>query len=179
MPRLFLALDFPDDILDAVAALQQPLDPAVRWMPRCQLHLTVHFLGERSLAAIQAALAKLELSAFEIVLHGVGQFRAADGGTILWVGIEACPALLKLHRELAAALAVTGFQPESRPYSPHLTVARCRPAVSAVLLRQWKEQHRLFRSDPIPIRHVTLYSSTLQPDGPVYRAEQTLAFHTP
>lgn len=177
MPRLFLALDFPDDVLDVVVGLQSPPHSGVRWIPRSQLHLTVHFLGERSLQAVQTALGTVKMTPFEIALHGVGQFRAAEGGTILWVRIDACPALHALHGKLAEALVDTGFQPEGRPYSPHLTVARCRSSVSPDFSRTWKQQHRDFNRNAIPIRHVTLYSSTLLPDGPVYLAEQQVAFH--
>lgn len=179
MSRLFLALDFPNDVLDGVVGLQTPSDPGVRWIPRSQLHLTVHFLGEKSLEAVEAALAKVKMTSFEMGLYGVGQFRAADGGTILWVGIDPSPALITLHRTLTEALADTGFQPEARLYSPHLTVARCRQSVSPDFIRAWKQHHRDFRWNAIPIRHVTLYSSTLLPDGPVYRAEHHFAFHSP
>jgi RNA 2',3'-cyclic 3'-phosphodiesterase len=177
MPRLFIALDFPDDVLDALTELQQPEQPGVKWISRNQMHLTIHFLGETALEPVQAALATVAGSAFEMTLVGVGQFRAADGGTILWAGIQKNASLIELHATLTTALAPTGFRPETRPYSPHLTLARCRPTVPRGLLRDWLARHRDFRGASIPIRHLTLYSSDLRPDGPVYRAEHVLALH--
>jgi 2'-5' RNA ligase len=177
--RFFVALDFPDNVLDALAELQRPLQSGVRWMPRAQLHLTLHFLGEIALELVKVALATVASPPFELTLAGVGQFSAADGGTILWAGVRENAALIQLHGTLATALATTGFRPETRPYSPHLTLARCRPAAPPSFIREWLTHHRELRYESIPVRHVTLYSSALQSDGPVYRAEQTVRLDGP
>jgi RNA 2',3'-cyclic 3'-phosphodiesterase len=174
MARLFLAIDFPDDVLDQLADLQQPAQTGVRWIPRTQMHLTVHFLGDTGLESVKSALAAVTARAFELSLESVGQFRSADGGTILWTGVRPNAFLRELHSETARALGAIGFRPESRPYSPHLTLARCRRETSRPFLREWLDRHRDFAGAAFMVDHVTLYSSVLQTTGPVYRAEHVI-----
>lgn len=138
MPRLFVALDFPDDVLDALTELQRPEQTGVRWIPRAQMHLTLHFLGETTLEPVKTALTTVVAPALELTLDGVGQFRSADGGTILWAGVRENEALTHLHTSVAAVLAPTRFRPETRPYSPHLTLARCRSKTPRSFIREWQ-----------------------------------------
>ncbi|HET6422469.1 MAG TPA: RNA 2',3'-cyclic phosphodiesterase [Planctomycetaceae bacterium] len=177
MPRLFLAIDFPDPVLDELADLQQPAQAGVRWISPAQMHLTVHFLGDTGLESVKAALTGVRTRAFELNLESVGQFRCADGGTILWTGVRPTAFLKDLHSETARALGATGFCPESRPYSPHLTLARCRRETSRPFLRAWLNRHRDFAGAAFIVDHVTLYSSLLQPAGPVYQPEQAITLY--
>jgi 2'-5' RNA ligase len=88
---------------------------------------------------------------------------------VIWIGLrqgrEECAAYFeKLDGELAKA----GFLAESKPFSPHLTVARVKAAVrsddwSGLLLdlkRDWPA---------FTVRHVVLWQSILKPSGPEYR----------
>lgn len=177
MPRLFLAIDFPDAVLDDLVALQQSAATGVRWIPRPQLHLTVHFLGETDLVAAAAALQTVTSRAFELSLAGVGMFRSAHGGTILWAGVHPSTGLTGLHAETARAFAMIGYRPEARPYSPHLTLARCRRETPRDFLQAWLERQRNFTTPSFTVDRATLYSSVLQPTGPRYQAELTVPLH--
>ena len=64
MARLFVAIDFPDEIKTALQQCQPLQQPGLRNTRRNQLHLTLHFLGESSVDIIQTFLkahAKLSL----------------------------------------------------------------------------------------------------------------------
>ncbi len=171
MSRLFVAIDLPEPVVTELVAIQPAAKPGLRLTHAAQMHLTLHFLGEADVGAVTSALATVRAPAFALILESVGHFSAADGGTILWVGIQHSDSLTQLHTAVGAALGVTGFRPEARPYRPHLTLARCRSSVPSAVVRDWLRQHDDFHAEAIPVRRITLYSSELQPTGPVYRRE--------
>lgn len=89
------------------------------------LHLTLVFLGqvaaERFDCVIQAADA-VRAEAFDLVIDRVGHWKRPK---ILWCGPTEAPRTLhQLIADLQKGLAPCGFQPEARPYSPHVTLAR-------------------------------------------------------
>ncbi|HSH30231.1 MAG TPA: RNA 2',3'-cyclic phosphodiesterase [Thiohalobacter sp.] len=124
--RLFFAL-WPDggvrERLDAAAAAVAR--DSGRRVPRGNLHLTLVFLGQtpagRRDCMVQAAAA-IRCPAFELRLDRCGHFRRTR---IAWLGPAAPPpALVELHRQLNTALADCGGTPETRPFAPHVTLAR-------------------------------------------------------
>ena len=82
------------------------------------------------------------------------------------------PELAKLHTDVAQALAGESFQPEARPYHPHITLARCGPEVPSSLVSEFLSRHRGFALPDIPIRGFALYSSVFQGAVPRYRCER-------
>jgi 2'-5' RNA ligase len=132
--RLFVAINLPEAertrLYDATADLRRSGLP-VRWVARDALHLTLQFLGEVAdarVAAIQSALEALapQHAAFEMALGGLGAFPDVRSPRVIWAGIEAAPELLSLQRAVALRLANLGWEPEARPFSPHLTLGRAR-----------------------------------------------------
>jgi len=122
--RLFVGIAVADDIAARLEAVQPAAAAGIRNIGRVDMHLTLHFLGDREPRPIADALAAVRLPRPLLRVRGVGQFRMRGGRRILWAGVAADNALLALHRTVADALAVTGFVPEARPYSPHITLAR-------------------------------------------------------
>lgn len=172
---MFVAIDLPEIVRAALVEIQPPVQPGVRSVPVSQMHLTLHFLGERPYEPIVAGLSSLVLPQFTLAVDGVGSFSAADGGTILWAGVRGSTELAQLHTAITIALAPSGFRPETRPYHPHLTLARCSPSVSPNTVQTFLNKHQSFQLPAFPIEHITLYSSTLRPEGPTYREELRVA----
>ena len=125
MPKLFVAVDLPADVTAKLALLQPPRTAGVRLVRPGQMHLTLHYLGAASVARTAAALRTVAVPAFALAFEGVGRFPAAGGAVTLWAGVVPSAELLGLHSAVAAALATEGFRPESRPYTPHVSLARC------------------------------------------------------
>ena len=74
--RLFVALPIPDVVARPLMLLQGGV-PGARWQTREQLHLTLSFIGEVEgdvARMIDDALAGIDAPAFDLQLHGVGQF---------------------------------------------------------------------------------------------------------
>lgn len=171
MARLFVAIEFPDEIKLALQQCQPSSLPGIRNTRREQLHLTVHFLGESSIEAVSAALQSVRLSPFLLTIEGVGRFETQNKGSILWAGIRPNPELTALHHSIASALVPTGFRSETRPYTPHITLARCEPEVPAEAINAFLKDHANLSVPAVMITQVSLFSSVLTSAGPVYKLE--------
>lgn len=170
--RLFVALDLPWEIKQALAGFAINL-PGARWVPAQNFHLTLRFIGETNrlqAEAIDLALENLRGRGFTFSLSGAGWFEKAGRVSSLWVGVERNEALLLLQSKVETALQRAGLPPEKRRYAPHVTLARMdMPVVPR--LAEFVQARNLYRSPPIVMEHITLFSSQLGPDQPHYTAE--------
>lgn len=177
MPRLFVAIDLPDPVKDDLTELCYGLR-GVRWVKRDQLHLTLRFIGDVEddlVDTLSDALAQVRAVPFTFQLQGVGQFPSRGAPRIIWAGVKAPPDLQRLQRQIESLLQPLGIEPEDRPFSPHITLARLKEAPAPESLRQFFERNIHFRTTAIPINRFVLYSSLLAPEGPTYTVEGQFA----
>jgi 2'-5' RNA ligase len=123
MPRLFVAVWPPDDVLDRVAALPRPAIDGLRWTSRDRWHVTLRFLGAvDDVGPVSAALASVAAQPAPVARLGpaVGRF----GHRVLHVPVAGVEGLAEA---VVAATAHLGRPPEDRPFAGHLTLARVRP----------------------------------------------------
>lgn len=123
--RLFLAL-WPDAATrDAITAWQArwewPRHAAV--VKAHRLHITLHFLGDVPSPAVPALRETLAVP-FETFTLGLGQPQLWGQGIAVVRPLSMPPELNALHERLAQALTRSGLAVESRPYKPHVTLAR-------------------------------------------------------
>ena len=141
--RVFFAL-WPDDEtrrwIDR-AADRLALDKSARRVPGHNLHLTLHFIGNvdfEELECLRQHARRVRADRFSLTLDGFGLFRKPR---VAWLGCRHIPAgLARLHSMLGDELSHCEFQPESRPYSPHVTLLRKTtrdPADVEVEPRSW------------------------------------------
>jgi len=177
--RLFVAVELPDALKEAVEALQAPLrrfGAAVSWTRPAGLHGTLKFLGEvapERRAAIEAALAPVAAHApFELRLRRLGVFPGWSGPRVIWLGLKpAEPHCAALYHTVEDALAPVGFPRESRPFHPHLTLGRVRERRGLDALAA----HLHAEADGVDlgaftVREAVLFQSQLRPAGAVYTA---------
>lgn len=136
MPRTFLALNFSvaatRKIAEEVERLKAPMNDAglrVSWAPAANLHLTLKFLGtigEELVEGVTGACSRVAArhAPFEARAVGLGAFPSLQKPSVLWVGVEAPPALSALQRDVEAAMVELGLDKEERAYHPHVTVGR-------------------------------------------------------
>jgi 2'-5' RNA ligase len=130
--RLFVALDLPDDVRAGLVDWQRTAlaDPALRLVKPESLHITLVFLGyqaEKDVRKIAKAAFDVdaEAPAVELVPQPLGVPRNRPRLIALDARSEETVALQKQVEE---NLVAEGFyEPEKRPYWPHLTMARVRP----------------------------------------------------
>ena len=179
MPRLFIALDLPDDVMQAVDRLCEGL-PGVRWSDPDQFHLTLRFIGEVEQGTfydIGEALADVSHPPFELALKGLGQFPPRGAPHTLWVGVEdPGNALPALRRRIERRLEEAGLEPERRKFTPHVTLGRFRSPPPEARLASYLFRRNLFRTERFPVSSFRLYSSRLRPEGSLYSLEAEYDF---
>jgi 2'-5' RNA ligase len=164
--RLFLALDLPHDVRDAIGRARRDLEPRLpgwRWTRAEGVHVTLRFLGEvddSRLADLAPRWERAALAAtgpISLEVRGLGCFPSSRRPRVLWVGVAEEPDRGRL-RALAAATErearAAGFAAEERGFRPHATLARAvagpasaPPEAEWSFGRAWIESLTLFRSD--------------------------------
>ena len=130
--RLFTAIDLPPDVLGRLDDLIGELRPLARikWSPASNLHITTRFIGEwpeQRLPELRNTLAGVtSREPIAIRVRGLGFFPNPRSPRVFLARVEAAPGLSALARDIDSALAKMGVEPESRAYSPHLTLARIK-----------------------------------------------------
>ncbi|HSW63507.1 MAG TPA: RNA 2',3'-cyclic phosphodiesterase [Dissulfurispiraceae bacterium] len=174
--RCFIAIDLSDEVRHAVAdCIQQlkPLSRDIRWVPRDNLHLTLKFLGEISDAQAQEIGRALQEPAvsftpFSLEVSGTGVFPNPRRPNILWIGIKHSSELARLQCCAEQTALHFGFAPESRLFSPHLTIGRVKGlrGVDAALSHFRTFRNAFFGS--ICVHEIRLMQSILSPSGATY-----------
>ena len=125
--RLFFAVWPGDELRLALAPRIRALQPAGAGRPQRpdQWHVTLEFLGPvpaSRVALVREAAAQVHAATCDIVFDAVEYWRRPE--VLCLVARSLPPPLESLVRQLREALAARGFEPESRPYRAHLTLAR-------------------------------------------------------
>jgi len=179
--RLFVALELPDDVRREVkrrlAGVRGRL-PRARWVDPDIVHLTLLFLGETAaerVPALAAALADAcRLPAFAVRLAGGGTFPPGRPARVAWVGLEEwsgeAGSLAALQAAVTrAAVEAIGFVPEGRPFTAHVTLARCPDPWPRDAAQMWATAFAGEIGPPFPVARAVLLESKLSPRGPQYR----------
>jgi RNA 2',3'-cyclic 3'-phosphodiesterase len=170
--RLFVAIEIPEAVKDAVEEVFAPWReafPKARWVPRENLHVTLKFLGRTwprltDWVPEQVQEAVSEVEPFDTRLLGVGSFPSAKRGRAIWAGFDDGDQRLT---ELAGAIDNAlddEFEPEKRPFHPHLTVARSDPPLKLPAAYTGTE----LDSEQWLVDSVTLFRSHLGRPSPRY-----------
>ena len=135
--RLFVALDLPPEARAALAAFRDAAADAATWRPVGDdaLHLTLAFLGDRpgdDVAAVARVLEECAGPAPGLTLGGALLLPPRRARVLCVEVREEGGALAALQARVAGGLAAAGvYEPESRPFRAHATVARLRPRARA------------------------------------------------
>ena len=179
--RLFIAVEAPAPVRDALTAAQAAMQRRTRSRPRWTkpeaLHLTLRFLGEvdaASVAAVSAAIARAvrRRKPFTLRLARVEAFPNGPAPRVVWASIDGdLNALEALRQAVEEELEMAGFARERRRFVPHVTLARVPGGVrpdEAAGLRSALPGAPLTAPE-FAVEHVSLIHSTLTPQGSVYR----------
>jgi 2'-5' RNA ligase len=166
--RLFFALWPEESIAERIAAATALHERAAggRAIPPRKLHLTLAFLGSVAasrLPCVRAAAGALRGAPFELLLCRVEHW--ARPRILALAPAESPPALAALVADLWRALAACAYEPETRPFRAHLTLAReARPPRGVRL-----------EIDPIAwqVRELCLTESITDPRGARYERLQS------
>jgi 2'-5' RNA ligase len=164
--RLFFAL-WPDDgVRSALAQTATDLlGKRIKRVPAANLHVTLAFAGAVPIPVrecLEAAAGHIRCPAIDLCIDHVGHWPRPR---IFWIGpTHIPPALWSLAGQLRSALGDCGLQTETRPYQPHITLARKISKATSI-------QHGSTQIDPVhwSIRSFSLVESVTAPRGVSYR----------
>lgn len=182
--RAFVAADLPPEVRDELARIVAALAGArirgLRTVRPEGLHLTLKFLGnvQRSeVPAVASAISSVveQFRPITVEIGGFGAYPGERSPRVLWTGVNGPDALFNLQADIEKSLTSLGFSTDSRPWSPHLTLARIRDGTGKRDRRlAWDSLAGL---EPISqwttISSVSLVASRLTPKGAVYSTIET------
>ena len=188
--RTFIAADIPPIIQKSITQQVNNLrnvlgNTSVRWVPVQNIHITLKFLGDTSKASMDELTRILHMEAdahadFDIHINGLRSFPSPKRAHVLYIGIQDSAELEALQRGIETACARIGFEPETRRFSPHLTIGRVRQRISTSNLQKIYEILRDVKIDSLGIARVDsvhLYSSERKPSGAVYTKLFSASLH--
>ena len=177
MIRSFLAIEVPKPILKKIEEVQGDLRSAladVRWVNPEKIHLTLKFFGNIEESRIDLIVKSIEepirnTLPFSIIVRGVGAFPSLKTPRVIWMGlVDGKEVLTSLQKQMEKELGKIGFQPEDRPFHPHLTLGRMKLGRGKEDLMGRMEQHKEEEFGVFPVERVVLFKSDLRPIGPIY-----------
>jgi RNA 2',3'-cyclic 3'-phosphodiesterase len=129
MPRLFTGLELPDAVAGQLALMRGGIVGA-RWLEPEDYHITLRFIGDidaRTARDIDETLGDIRRPEAPVRFEGLSWF-GGDKPRAIVAKVKAEPALMDLQAEQERRLRRIGIEPETRKYTPHVTLARLRGA---------------------------------------------------
>lgn len=181
--RCFVALDISPEVhsaLTEVIAQMKKLSHAPRWVRPEGLHITLKFIGEvgeERAKQIETVLSPIRLPRpVEVRLQGFGLFPSERRPRVLWTAMEASPNLAELAAAVDHALEGAGVPRETRPFVPHLTLARFSSLQDVDKLNHALKQNANLDFGTVKTSDFHLYRSVLKPSGAEYTRLRTFRF---
>lgn len=132
--RAFVALPVPPDLAAAIGAAISEWRhsiPGVRWNRDDNLHLTLRFLGQRSMVEVERLSKRLselmvDRQPVSVVAGANGAFPGWSRPRVLWVGLAADVEVERLAGIVDRAASEIGLAPRERAFHGHITLGRVR-----------------------------------------------------
>ena len=172
--RLFLGIPLPSSVaaeLSRISLRYQSPGDNLRWYPPESWHITLQFLGSvtpEQHAGIVPAMRALHHPPIPVTLGALDFF---DRAGVFFAQVALTPELLSLHQHITAANAPFEFVPDTRPYHPHITLARTKGRSASRSLRALQTQlqaHPYRLAASFTASEFVLYESIATPSGSRY-----------
>ena len=192
MIRAFLAVELSQELRVELADFQQKLKQSIEpevnrntrisWVQPAKIHLTIKFLGDLDEQVLDPLLSTVEQaigsqSTVNVPLERLGAFPRPYSPRVLWVGPSENwergaegVRVTELHGAIEQACEGLGFLRETKPFSPHLTLARMKMGERqiGVALATSGVLDQPLSVGALAVESVVLVKSELKPTGSVY-----------
>jgi RNA 2',3'-cyclic 3'-phosphodiesterase len=142
--------------------------PFKRWVHHEDLHVTLAFLGNAPVEKLRVAKETVQevlsdSNVLELEINQLGIFGKQESPRIFWADTLESTGLHDVRNKVFHACKSAGFQLETRPFNPHITLARKWTGENAFekeMLEIWKE----LQPEPLTFKgsEVVLYQTHLQ-----------------
>lgn len=130
--HFFFALTLPNELKEELHSRIEKLKFGFlfkKWLHPADYHITMAFLGEASETMRKEAVSLIQTAlenemAFELTLNKMGTFGRMDRPRILWADVDFNPRLFDVQSKVYQACKDAGFTLDSKPFKPHITLAR-------------------------------------------------------
>ncbi|GHH97340.1 RNA 2',3'-cyclic phosphodiesterase [Neobacillus kokaensis] len=128
----FFAVRIPDEtkiiMKDRIDKMKE-IFPFSRWVHHLDFHITLAFLGSAESDKLSAAQnfvreAVKDENSFSLQIQGLGIFGREDSPRVFWADTAESHKLQLIRNKVFSACELAGFQLETRPFRPHITLAR-------------------------------------------------------
>ncbi|MCW4008216.1 MAG: RNA 2',3'-cyclic phosphodiesterase [Candidatus Bathyarchaeota archaeon] len=174
--RSFIAFDIESDaVLRRVAAAQSLLAQTgadLKLVEPKNIHITLRFLGNITPSMIEKIfeeMKRIQFTPFNVQIKGIGAFPDLRYPRVVWAGItEGADQLKSIFSQLEPRLRGLGFAPDSKGFSPHLTIARVRSGRNKAQLARFIIENASYDFGSVAANCLRLKKSDLTPKGPIY-----------
>jgi 2'-5' RNA ligase len=174
--RSFLAFDIEEEsVIRRLAEVQGTLANTgsdLKLVKLQNIHITVRFLGNTTLPMVDAIyeeMKQVSFTSFEIALRGLGAFPRLSYPRVIWAGIKkGTDDVVNVFEQLEPRLRGLGFKPDTKGFSPHLTIARVRSGRNKVQLVETIRKLEDYDFGAVKAECLRLKKSVLTPGGPIY-----------
>ncbi|KAB2334399.1 RNA 2',3'-cyclic phosphodiesterase [Bacillus mesophilum] len=165
----FFALSLPEDVKREMWSYFETYKgnlPFKTWVHQEDYHITLAFLGgaEQNMLAeaidlVRSSLQQEEIGSFSLRIDKLGVFGQADSPRIFWAGLKESPPLHTVRKGVYDACLKAGFQLETRPFKPHITVARRWQDESAYSKELFKPKEWMFMANEVVLYKTNMHQT--------------------
>ena len=174
--RCFVAVDIDDaSIKAALLRVQSAIEATgadVKCVEEENIHITLKFLGEipeATTTQVSELVRGIAFKPFSLNFQGVGVFPALSRPSVVWAGVTGdVSEMLAVFTELERGLSTLGFEPERRPFQPHVTLCRVRSGRNRAQLAESVTAMVDEEFGELRVGHICLKRSVLTRGGPIY-----------
>jgi RNA 2',3'-cyclic 3'-phosphodiesterase len=171
MPRLFTGLELPASVAGQISLVRGGVLGA-RWLDPEDYHITLRFVGDvdgRLARDIVETLGEIHRPAAQVGFDDLSWF-GADRPRAIVARVKADPALIELQAEQERRLRRVGVAPETRKFTPHVTLARLR-GVGAAAVAAYLASRGALGVEPFAAERFVLFSARAGSGGGPYVVE--------
>lgn len=173
----FFALSIPEETKRALKEYCDQLKvsyPFARWVHEQDFHITLAFLGHApqqklKLATELVSQSLLDCQSFSLTIDSFGTFGRKDSPRIFWSGVQREERLHEVRNQVFTACTEVGFELETRPFHPHITVARKWQGEVAFPFTTFEKENRLSAPLSFQAKEIVLYQTHLD-QSPKYES---------
>lgn len=136
------------------------------------IHITMRFLGNITPCTVEKIfeeIKKVQFTSFDVKLQGIGAFPHLRYPRVVWAGMtEGADQMRSIFSQLEPSLRRLGFAPDSKGFSPHLTIARVKSGRNKAELAKCINENADYEFGIVRAECLRLKRSNLTPKGPIY-----------
>ena len=179
----FWAVRIPDSVKQTIhdeLTKIKPIFQFKRWVDLHDYHITLAFLGAVSPEKLQSVIQSVgdainNQKTFTLEIEGLNVFGARQSPRIFWGAVNEVKPLFQLQEIVHNTCLAAGFALETRPYHPHITLAR-KWGGSEDFNRDDLVTHNPFKEQALSfqVSEVVMYKSNVE-NTPKYEAIATFS----